>query len=85
MSRDKFTSWSSIVFNKKDIDAVKLILQCFLDEPENNVKRNKLIRRKVAENEDVKTYGRFSEAELKEQLRFLQGQGSGEWLLVINI
>ena len=63
---------------EKDIDAVKLILACFFDEPENNVERNKLIRRKVAENENVKTYARFSEAELKEQLRFLQVQVSGE-------
>eukprot|EP01036_Dinobryon_divergens_P038343 gene38343-50330_t len=64
---------------EKDIDAVKLILACFFDEPENNVERNKLIRRKVAENENVKTYARFSEAELKEQLRFLQVQVSGNY------
>jgi hypothetical protein len=63
---------------EKDIDAVKLILACFFDEPENNAERDKLIRRKFAGNEQMKSYARFSEAELKEHLRFLQGQVSGE-------
>jgi hypothetical protein len=37
-----------------EIEAAKLILACFLDEPENEVQRNNLIRGKVAENEKVK-------------------------------
>ena len=64
---------------EKDINALKLILACFYDEPDNIIERKKLIRRKVEENEHVKTYASFSEAELREQLLcYLQGQVSGE-------
>ena len=58
----------------KEIEALKIILNCFFDEPENVVERNKLIKRRVAENEHVKTYARFSEEELKRQLEILQSQ-----------
>ena len=61
-----------------EIEALKIILNCFFDEPENVVERNKLIRRTVAENEHVKTYARFSEEELKRQLEILQSQLYGE-------
>jgi hypothetical protein len=43
-------------------------LACFFDEPEDAVERNKLIRAKASENERIKTFGRLSERELKEEL-----------------
>jgi hypothetical protein len=65
------------MFVGKKIEAVESILECFFDEPENEVKRNELIKAKVAENKWVKTYARFSENMLQEQLRALQSQLPG--------
>eukprot|EP01035_Chromulina_nebulosa_P000865 gene865-1164_t len=75
MSRLNDVSITHVIVNK-EIDAVKLILACFFDEPKNVVERNKLIIGKVVKNEHVKIYAGFSEEELKEQLRFLQAQVS---------
>ena len=77
MSRLNDVSITHVIVNK-EIDAVKLILACFFDEPKNVVERNKLIIGKVVKNEHVKIYAGFSEEELKEQLRFLQAQVSGK-------
>ena len=63
---------------EKEIEAVKFILACFFDEPDNLVERNNLIRGKVGENELIKTYADFSKVELKEQLIALQKQLNGE-------
>ena len=60
---------------EKEIEALKFLLACFFDKPENEVERYKLIRGKVLENEYVRTYARFSETELKEQLRVLHYYG----------
>jgi len=57
---------------EKEIEALKFLLAY---KPENEVERYKLIRGKVLENEYVRTYARFSETELKEQLRVLHYYG----------
>ena len=59
---------------QEEITAVKFILACFYDQPDNEVQRNELIKTKVEENTWVKTYANFSVPELKEQLRGLQSQ-----------
>jgi len=64
-----------------EIEAAKLILPCFLDEPENEVQRNNLIRGKVAENEKVKKNvpDFLMRKKTQKQLFVLQSQISGEW------
>ena len=66
------------VFDKKmlstEIEAVKFILECFYDHSENENERNKLIKEKVKENPNIKTYARFSEALLQNQLQIFHSK-----------
>ena len=61
-----------------EIEVAKLILACFLDEPENEVQRNNLIRGKVAENEKVKKFARFSDEKENSKTAFCSAE-SNQW------
>jgi hypothetical protein len=61
---------------EKRVEAVKFILSCFFDEPHDEEKRNKLIKKKVLQNDMIAVYGRHSKDELKGILPGLQNQVS---------
>jgi hypothetical protein len=65
-----------VVTVEKDIEAVKFILACYFKYPHDEQKRNKLIKKKVLQNDMVAVYGRHSEDELKGILPGLQNQVS---------
>ncbi len=62
---------------EKKIEAVEFLLASFFGNPKET-ERERSIAEKAATNEHIKTYGRFSENKLQDQLTALQKQLNGE-------